>query len=92
MDRVSTEIAEKVGMLFQHYHVHAHTGQEETQHHAGRAASRDTTARAHADIMENYLRTGNCKLVTEIDLPLTKRVAEGSYEDQRNEAAVTEDQ
>jgi hypothetical protein len=64
MDRVSTKITEKVGMLFQQHHVHAHTGQEEAQHHAGRAASRDTTARAHADIMENYPRTGNRKLIT----------------------------
>jgi hypothetical protein len=79
-------------MLFQHHHVHAHTGQEETQHHAGRAASRDTTARAHADIMENYLGTGNCKLVTEIDLPLASRTGGSSYEDQGKDAAVTEDQ
>ena len=48
MDRVSAEITQKVGMLFQHHHVNAHAGQEEAQHHAGRAASRDTAARAHA--------------------------------------------
>jgi hypothetical protein len=42
--------------------------------------------------MENYLRTGNCKLVTEIDLPLASRTGGSSYEDQGKDAAVTEDQ
>ena len=44
MDRVSAEITQEVGMLFQHQHIDTGTCQQETKHHAGRPAPDDATA------------------------------------------------
>jgi len=43
MNRVSAEIAQEIGMLFKYERIHAHACQKQPQHHAGGAASRDTT-------------------------------------------------
>ena len=42
MDRVAAEIAKKILMLFQHRHVDAGAGQQEAEHHSGRAPADDT--------------------------------------------------
>jgi len=39
--RVAAEIAQEIGMLFQHDHIHAGAREEEPQHHACRTAAYD---------------------------------------------------
>src|ERR1700730_10046353 len=66
MDGIAAEIAEKISVLFQHYNIHAHTGQEKDQHHTGRTAPSNTAARAQRFAHESnnksrrkYRITGN---------------------------------
>jgi hypothetical protein len=44
MDRVTAEVAEEVGMLFQDDHVDASAGQQISQHHACGTTTNDATA------------------------------------------------
>ena len=46
MHRIATEITQEIAMLFQDSHRDARTRQQQCQHHAGRAASDDTTSGA----------------------------------------------
>ena len=41
MDGVAAEIAQEIGVLLQHHDIDAGAGQQEAQHHAGRAAAGD---------------------------------------------------
>jgi hypothetical protein len=45
MDRVAAEIAQEIGVFFQHNDVDTHAREEKSQHHAGGSASRDATTR-----------------------------------------------
>jgi hypothetical protein len=47
LDRVSAEVAEEVGVFFEHGDCHAGTRQELAQHHAGRPAAGDRALDAH---------------------------------------------
>ena len=44
MDRVPAKVAEEVGVLLEDDHVDGGPGQEEAEHHPGRAAADDTAA------------------------------------------------
>ena len=41
MNRVTAEVAEEIGVFFQHYYGHASTGQQIAQHHTGRSSAGD---------------------------------------------------
>ena len=43
VDRIAAEVAQEIGMLFEHRDIHAGTGQEKPQYHPGRAAAGDAT-------------------------------------------------
>ena len=45
MDGVAAEIAQEVGMLFEHGDMHASARQQEAKHHPGRAAADHATCR-----------------------------------------------
>jgi hypothetical protein len=48
MDRVAAEVAQEIGVFFEHEDVHARPRQQETQHHSGAAASGDAAARVNS--------------------------------------------
>ena len=41
MNRVAAEIAEEIGVFFQHQNVNARASEQKPKHHSGRAAARD---------------------------------------------------
>ncbi len=41
MDRVAAEVAQEVGVLLEHDHASAGAGEQQAEHHAGRAAADD---------------------------------------------------
>ena len=43
MNRVAPEIAQEIGVLFQHKDLHAGAREKEAEHHSGRAAANDDT-------------------------------------------------
>src|SRR6201999_4660921 len=45
MHSVTAEVAHEVGMLFQYLHRHPRTGEQQTEHHAGRSAADDHACR-----------------------------------------------
>ena len=47
MDGVAAEVSEEVGVLFEDRDADAGTSQEESQHHAGRSATRDHALDVH---------------------------------------------
>jgi hypothetical protein len=46
MNGVAAEVAEKIGVLLEHYDVNRHARKKETQHHARWSASNDAAARS----------------------------------------------
>src|ERR1700693_389778 len=44
MDRVAAEVAQKIGVLFQHHDLHARAREQQAQHHSGRSAAGGTAA------------------------------------------------
>ena len=55
MDRVAAEVAQEIGVLFQHDDVDAGAGQQKPEHHPGRTAADDATAGLHG-----FHRSGDC--------------------------------
>jgi hypothetical protein len=44
MDRIPAKITQKIGVLFEHEYIDAHTREKKPQHHAGRATSGNAAA------------------------------------------------
>ncbi len=66
MNGIAAEVTQKIRVLLQHNNFNSHAGQQESQHHAGRTASSDTTLgtqglnhASHINREHKYLRTKN---------------------------------
>ena len=44
VDGVAAKVAKEVGVLLHHRHIHAGAGEQQTEHHSGRAAAGDDAA------------------------------------------------
>jgi hypothetical protein len=44
MYRVAAEVAQEIGVLFEHENIDSGARQQQSQHHPGRAAARDATS------------------------------------------------
>jgi hypothetical protein len=55
MNRVSAEVSQEVGVLFEHDNVHARPRQQESQHNTGGTASSDATTSLDYIIHANRL-------------------------------------
>ena len=54
MNRVTTKVAQKIGVLFQHDDIHTRAGEQKAEHHSGRSAARDATS--SGDVFRDFLK------------------------------------